>query len=161
VFGHGSDVLTVSGDMDGVDTLTEVERLQFEDMHLALDLDSNAGQVARLLSAVFGVDGITNGKYAGIGLFHSDRGMSYEALGAMAVAATGKQAHHEIVELLWANVVGTPLPQAEAAYFTGLLDGGMSIGELAVFAADAAPNATRVELIGLAAEGLAFIPFAG
>ena len=43
---------TVSGP-DGVDTLTNVERLQFADAFLAFDTDGNAGQTYRLYQAAF------------------------------------------------------------------------------------------------------------
>ncbi len=45
---------TVSGGADGTDTLTGIERLQFADTSVALDLDGTAGNSARLIGAAFG-----------------------------------------------------------------------------------------------------------
>jgi Ca2+-binding RTX toxin-like protein len=51
---HNGSTWTVSHTgSDGVDTLTNVERLQFSDTKLALDVDGNAGQAYRLYKAAF------------------------------------------------------------------------------------------------------------
>ena len=41
------------GGPDGTDTLTGIERLQFQDAHLGFDVDGSAGQVYRLYKAAF------------------------------------------------------------------------------------------------------------
>ena len=58
----------------GFDSLAGVERLQFADQQLALDLDGAAGQAARLLGAVFGPASVPNPGYVGIALSLLDGG---------------------------------------------------------------------------------------
>ncbi|NRF65860.1 calcium-binding protein [Aquincola sp. S2] len=140
----------------GTDSLVGVERLQFSDMHLALDLDGHAGQTARLLGAVFGAASVANKAYAGVGLALLDSGTSYEALAALAVQAAGKSSHADVVALLWTNLVGSAPTAADAAPYVAMLDGGMSIGALAAMAADLPINAVNIDLTGLAQTGLAF-----
>jgi hypothetical protein len=141
---------------EGTARLHHVERVQFSDGGLVLDLDGHAGKVARLLGAVFGADAVSDQRLAGTGLSLLAQGMSYEALAAAAVSFAGKTGHAEIVELLWSNIVGTAMPADERAHWVGLLDGGQSVGAITVIAADSSLNATNIDLIGLASTGLAY-----
>lgn len=147
----------VSGGTDGTDTLIGVERLHFADVKLALDLAGNAGQVAKLLGAVFGPASVANKQYVGIGLSYLDTGMTYEELAALAVSATGTSANNEVVSLLWSNLFGAPPTAEQAAPYVGMLAGGsVSVGALTVMAADLGLNADRINLVGLASTGLEY-----
>lgn len=148
--------LAGSGATEDTDQLRNVERLQFSDGGLALDLDGQAGQVAKILGAVFGAAAIGNRAYAGAGLSMLAQGLSYQGLAEIAMAVAGKTAHADIVELLWNNVVGTPISPADRASFVGQLDEGLPVGALVVMAADTALNATNIDLAGLAGTGLAY-----
>ncbi len=91
---------------DGNYRLTDVERPKFSDIGLAaMDLDGNAGTLARLLGAVFGREAVGNRVYAGIGLSIADRGMS-PVDPALELRRNGTI--NSVVELLWTNVVGSP-----------------------------------------------------
>ena len=83
--------------------------------------------------------------------------MSYTALANLAVQATGTSAAADVVHLLWANVIGGAPSAQEAQPYVDLLNGGMSIGQLTVLAADTALNAANIDLIGLAKTGVEFI----
>jgi hypothetical protein len=76
-----------------------------------LDLSGNAGNVARILGAVFGKAAVANETYAGIGLYYMDGGMSYEGLMQLAINARlgGGASHRAIVGPLQTNVVGSAL----------------------------------------------------
>ena len=141
---------------EGTDELVAIERLKFSDTYLALDTEGHAGSVAKLLGAVFGAHSVANKQYAGIGLSLLDGGMSYEALAAAAVAATGKSGYADIVNLLWTNVMGTEIPRDALAVFQGLLENGMSVGSLTVLAADTQQNMANINIVGLAATGLEY-----
>ncbi len=141
---------------EGKDKLAAIERLKFSDTNLALDIEGNAGRVAKLLGAVFGADSLDNKEYAGIGLSLLDGGMSYLELGMVALAATGKSSYADIVNLLWTNVMGTPIPADALAHFQGQLENGMTVGTLVNFAAETAVNVANIDLIGLASTGLEY-----
>jgi serralysin len=141
---------------EDTDHLRHVERLQFADGGLALDLDGHAGQVAKILGAVFGADSVADQDLAGTGLSLLAQGMSYETLAATAASFAGKAAHADIVELLWNNIIGTAMPLSHRAHYIGLLDGGLSVGALVVMAADSSLNAANIDLTGLAQSGLAY-----
>ncbi len=146
---------------EGQDTLKDVERLKFTDVSIALDIDGNAGKVAKVLGAVFGKSAVQNKGYVGIGLGLMDGGMSYEKLVETAInAALGVNATNEqIVNLLYTNVVGTAPSAAAQAQFVAMLDSGsMTKGGLGVMAADTSLNTVNIGLVGLADTGLAYIP---
>jgi subtilisin-like proprotein convertase family protein len=157
--------IEISSSADGVDLLVGVERLQFSgSVHIAVDIDGNAGLVAKILGAVFGRDSIGNAEYVGIGLHYLDGGMAYEALMRLAIEARlGATATNQaVVTLLYTNVVGVAPGSADLSYFAGMLDRGEhSWGSLGVLAAETDLNRTNVNLVGLTEKGLAFVPFPG
>ncbi|MFN7086248.1 MAG: calcium-binding protein, partial [Burkholderiales bacterium] len=53
---------------EGSDTLTAIERLQFADAKLALDLDGHAGSTVKLIGAIFGRQFVQNKAFVGAGL---------------------------------------------------------------------------------------------
>lgn len=146
--------------LDGVDTLVNVERLSFEDVSLALDLDGNAGTVARILGAVFGRDAVASTELAGIGLRLADTGSSAEALVQLALDHWLGPGHsaEEVVILLYTNVVGTPPLQQQVAMYRGWLDSGLyTEASLGLYAAQTGENEASIELAGLAQTGLEFV----
>ena len=150
--------------LDGIDTLSNIERLKFPDISVALDLSGNAGTVAKILGAVFGRDAVFNEEYAGIGLYFMDGGMSYASLMQLAIdARLGPGASHQaVVDLLYTNVVGVPPGDADRAYFVGLLDTNVyTVASLGVMAADIDLNLVNIDLVGLAQQGLEYAPYAG
>ena len=155
--------VTDSGGRDGSDRLAGVERLQFLDAQLALDLDGNAGTVARILGAVFGQAEVANPVYVGIGLYYLDGGMSYENLMQLALDAhprLGAGASHEaVVDVLFANVVGRSPTAEEAAPYVSMLNLGEPVARLGVMAADTDLNAVNIDLVGWAQVGLAYLPY--
>ncbi len=145
-----------------VDTLRQVERIEFRDGNLALDVDGAAGQVARILGTVFGAGAVANRGYAGIGLSVADGGASELQLMQLALQAAAPGASNEaLVRLVYGNVIGTPPPASELQYFQSLLDNGTSSqAGLALMAAGTQYLADRIDLVGLSAQGLAYLPAA-
>lgn len=143
--------------LEGRDTLVGVERLQFADKRLAIDLDGSAGTVVKLIGAVFGAKAISNPVYVGIGLGLLDAGTSFAALAELAVSASGRATPTDIVSLLWTNVVGTAPTSSQAQPFVDMLRTGTSIGALTLLAADTPLNAANIDLVGLAKSGVEYV----
>ena len=81
-------------------------------------------------------------------------------LGALsALQAAGKASHADVVSLLFTNVVGVKPSAAQAQPFIDLLENGMSIGALTVFAAEYELNTANIGLTGLVQTGIEFVPF--
>lgn len=156
----GITVAALSG-AEGTDALVNVERLQFSDVKLALDVDGNAGTVAKVLGAVFGAPSVhDHPEYMGIGLSLLDGGMSYATLMQLAIGARlGADAadNAAVVDLLYTNVVGVHPDDAALALYVGLLAGGnFTAGTLGVLAADTGINQANIDLVGLAQTGIEY-----
>ena len=141
-----------------IDTMVNVERLQFANVKVAFDLEGSAGQTAKILGAVFGKASVANKEYAGIGLSLLDGGMGYEQLAALAMNAAGKSASTDVVTLLWTNLFGSGPTVAQAAIYVALLDNReISVGGLTVLAANTSLNTDSINLVGLSQMGLEYI----
>jgi Ca2+-binding RTX toxin-like protein len=146
--------------VDGIDTLTGIERIVFSDKRLAIDLDGNAGQVVKILGAVFGAATVANKSYVGIGLSYIDTGMSYTDLMQLAIDARlgGRGSNADVVSLLYTNVVGSAPDAGSLTFYKTLLDNGTyTQGSLGVLAADTSINTANINLVGLALTGVEFI----
>lgn len=153
---------------EGSDSLVAIERLQFKDMRVALDLDGNAGTVAQVIRAIFGAAYLKNKEYVGIGLQLFDSGMPVADLVSLALSIplvdqlAGSHSNREIVQLLYKNVAGHAATADEIGGLTSLLDGGIySQASLALLAVQHPWNTGSAELVGLAATGIEFLAPAG
>lgn len=150
----------ISGAGEGTDTLVNIERLQFADTNVALDLDGNAGCIAKILGVVFGPETVLNKEFVGIGLNLLDNGMSYEQLADLAINASGVLSNDDVMVTLCFNLFGSELSEADRAPFVSMLDNGsMSRGELTVLAAEYDLNLTNINFIGLAETDLEYLPY--
>jgi hypothetical protein len=143
-----------------IDTVRNIERLQFTDKSIAFDLDGNAGTTAKILGAVFGKDSLIQQNYVGIGLSLLDQGMSYDTLSSLALDAANVRSPLQIVNLLWNNVMGIKASDSDLAPYIRLLENGMTPGALVHLAADSAFNLANINLVGLAATGIDYAPVA-
>ena len=155
--GSKIQVVDKSG-LEGTDNLTKIERLQFTDKSVAIDLDGNAGSTAKIIGAVLGNSALKNPTYVGIGLSFLDKGMSYSDLGSLALNAVGVTTNDAIVSTLWLNVIGSPASAFDKAPFVKMLADGMKAGDLVALAADTAFNTTNINLVGLAQTGIEYTP---
>lgn len=161
---HTGNQWTVTSAIDGTDTLINVERLQFTDTRVALDLNGNAGSVAKLIGAVFGTPLLERADLVGIGLSLLDKGMSYASLVNAAVQTplfeqlAGGRSNTQFVEFLYSNVIGHAPDAATRAVFVGMLDRGEHTqSSLALLAAETPQNALHIDLVGLADTGIAYL----
>jgi Ca2+-binding RTX toxin-like protein len=156
---NASTGATVSSSAEGADTLTGVERLRFSDSAVALDLDGNAGQVARLIGAVLGAEAVANPSFVRIGLAQVDAGVSSDTLMPIALSyALGPTYSNEaVVALLFTNLFGSPPTAAQMAPYVSLLQTQqLTPAGLASIAAQSSYNDASIELTGLKASGLVY-----
>lgn len=145
-------------------TLDSVERLRFKDVSVALDLDGNAGVAARIAGAVFGLDGTTDKELMGVAIALLDSGMTPMELMSLALRAKlgDGYTNAKLVNLVYRNVTNTaPTVQEAAPYEAILNDGHISGPELAWTAAASDTNAINIDLAGLSASGVDYIPWHG
>jgi hypothetical protein len=143
----------VRQDGSGTVNLANVERLTFSDQKLALDLNGNAGSVAKILGAVFGAGAVARPDFVGIGLSLLDSGQ-YNAITLMGYAlevALGKNASPQaVVDLLYRNVVGVP-PDAQTnkSFADLIVNGSHTAATLGDMAANTDINQANIQLTGL------------
>ncbi len=149
---------------EGSDMLVAMERIQFKDLQVALDLDGNAGVVAQVIRGIFGANFLKTKEYVGIGLQLVDSGMPIAELVNLAMSIplvdqlAGSRSNRDIVQLLYKNVAGKLPSAAELDGLAGLLDSGaFTQNSLALLAVQHPWNTSSVDLVGLASTGLEFI----
>lgn len=140
--------------------LVDVERVVFDDMEVAFDLEGHAGAVAKTLGAVFGASTVLNKEYAGIGLYYLDNGLSSTDLLNLALEVRlGSDSNNAeaVVDLLYTNLTGSEPDDFTARVYVDLVDSGVhSIASLAQLAADSQLNATNIDLSGIRESGLEY-----
>lgn len=151
----------------GKDTLGHFERLQFDNMAVALDFSGNAGSAAQIVRALFGSATLKVPEFTGYGVVLLDQGMSYTDLVALAVHTDAfwnlagdlsKRSNTAFVKAVYKNVVGTEAPLDDLTYFVDLLDtGALTQASLGLLACRSPLNTGSVDLVGLATQGLDYI----
>ncbi len=151
-----NNTITTNG-IDGVDTLINIERVQFDDKRLAFDLDGNAGDVAKITGAVFGKDALAIQTNAGTFLTLLDNGLSYSELMelALAIRLGNNFSNADEVKLLYQNLLGTEPSDSELEFWTNSISSGeYTQTSLALMAADTEINKQNIDLTNLAKTGL-------
>ena len=156
----------------GLFTFNNIQRIQFSDKNIALDLSptGNAAIVAETLGVVLGATAVNNTSYVGIGLKFVDEDTTattanQKFLDVMQLALNavlGSNASHaQVVDTLYFGVTGSHPTTAQAAPFVAQLDSGSATpASLGVMAAQLALNLSNINLTGLANTGLAYTGYA-
>jgi len=150
------------------DTLENIERINFSDTNVALDMDGNAGFVTKLIGVLFGSDAIANKGYVGAGLYQLETvGLSQDELVSFALAAGGmvlanyespRDFYSNLLANLWVNAVGTTLTTELAApYLEQLIDESLSAVGIVNLAAETDYNKTQINYTGLLSTGIEYI----
>lgn len=150
----------------GRDTVSNVERLEFQGVGLAFDLSGNAGFTAQIIRALFGKAYLTERAFVGIGLQLFDAGGSYQDVVSLAIgtaefaAVAGSRSNTDFCRLLWVNVVGSAPTSADIAPFVAELDSGaLTQASLGLLACQIDINTKSTEIVGLATSGIEYSPF--
>ena len=159
-----SDNLTVNDQKgtEGVDSLSNIERLQFSDVSIAFDTGSteSAGMTARLLGAAFGSEAIANKVYAGIGISLFDNGSTFEQVAQLAIntGLISAPSNAEFISAIWKNVVGSAIDSNSLQFYSQALENNqMTQASLLTLASQTDETNSIVESIGINQVGLDYI----
>ncbi len=148
---------------DDTDYLSNIERLQFSNGKVALDVESgNAGEAAKLIGALLGPTFVKDKVLAGIVINLLDQNYSSDAIATLGIATplflnmAGSSSNTDFVKQVFTNVVGRAPTPSESSTYVNMLDAGTSQSALAVMAAHTDLNAVRINLVGLIQHGLDF-----
>jgi hypothetical protein len=145
------------------DALVNIERLQFSDTSLAIDLtpSGSAGKTVEIIGAAFGPAVLSNKAYVGIGLGLFDAGSTMEQVAQLCVdlgLVSASPDNSSFVTAVWRNVIGTQIDAGNLGYFKGLLDSGAySQAQLLVMAAETAANQQHIDIVGLSNNGIEYL----
>ncbi|MBI5275656.1 MAG: hypothetical protein HY854_04285 [Burkholderiales bacterium] len=141
---------------EGADSLVGIERVMFADTNLALDIEGNAGMVAKLMGVLIGGWSVQNGEWVGFGLDAADTGMDFEELAQYGLdhVMGANVSMSTAISIMYFNLTGVVPPQSLVNYFAGL---GYSTAELAVLAADTGYNLQNIGYAGLLETGLEYV----
>jgi hypothetical protein len=145
------------------DLLTGIERIQFSDHALALDIDGHGGQAYRLYQAAFN----RAPDNAGLGFWIAalDRGMSLQAAAGGFIASPEFQQKYgsnpsdaDYVSQLYRNVLHRDGDTSGTAFWLDALHNGHSRAEVLAFFSESPEN--QAALIGQIGNGVAYTPYA-
>ena len=155
-----NDGLVSVTDSDGNDSFRNIERIGFSDLNVALDLDGNAGQAAKLLAILLGPSAVLDTTYTGLAIHYLDTGISYESLMQIGldVVLGADATSRSVVGLIYQNLVGSDAPESVLSEYSAIIDNGsMTAVELTVLAADHSINEVNIDLVGLSQTGLDYL----
>lgn len=146
---------------DDTDYLTNIERLQFSNAKLALDVANGPlADGARLIGALLGPAYVKDKALAGIVIGLMDQQYTPEFVASLGLATpmylamAGSNSNVDFVKHVFNNVVGRqPLAQELNIYVAMLENGSSTQASLAVMAASTDLNAARIDLVGLVQHG--------
>jgi len=148
---------------DDTDNLVNIERLQFSNGKLALDVETgNAGEAAKLIGALLGPPYVKDKALAGIVINLLDQKYSSDTIAKLGIATpmflgmAGSSSNTDFVKQVFTNVVGRAPTPSESSTYVNMLDAGTSQSALALMAAHTDLNAARIDLVGLIQHGLEF-----
>jgi serralysin len=150
---------------DGTDTLSNIERLQFSDSKLAIDMGAtqSGGESALLIGAVLGKAALTNKEVVGQLLSYFDTGSKMLDAATVLVSTgimdqlAGGASTGAYVNLLYHALTGQTANSEVVAQLTPLIDGGSySKASFLAAVAELPLNQTNVDLIGLQQTGIEF-----
>jgi Ca2+-binding RTX toxin-like protein len=148
---------------DDTDYLINIERLQFSNTKVALDMTGNAGDAARLIGALLGPSYVKDKALAGVVIGLLDQNYSTETIATLGLGTStyiglaGSSSNEDFVKHVFKNVIGRPPAEAELQTYVGMLSAGTSQAALAVMAADTEFTAEKIGLAGLVLNGWEFI----
>jgi hypothetical protein len=171
VYSHAERSYQIESNLDGSfaisgngisDTLTNIERLDFSDMSVALDINGNAGQSYRLYQAAFNRIPDNGGLKYWIGIM--DSGTSLQDVSSAFLLSNefktlygANPINGEFVNRLYSNVLHRAPDQGGYDYWVGLLDNHQIIARDTLINFSES-NENQLALIGVIQNGIDLYP---
>ena len=156
-------VVSESTGSDDTDYLSSIERLQFSNAKLALDLDGHAGDAVKIIGSLLGPKFIEDKPLVGVVLGLLDQNYTKTQIASLGLSTplyqslAGSASNEDFVKYVFNNVVGRPPQTDELNTYLSMLSQGSTQAELAVLAADTELNALRIDLVGLVQHGIGYL----
>jgi hypothetical protein len=159
----GVSVVDTTG-KDGFDTLFNVERLQFADQLVSLDVNGVAAQAYRVYQAAF--DRAPDAAGLGYWIGNMEKGTSLAAVAQAFIGSPefrdaygANPANRDMVAKFYTNVLHRAPDQAGLDFWTGALDSG-AVDAATVLAGFSESAENVAQLVGTLAQGIGYLPYA-
>ncbi|WP_048440587.1 M10 family metallopeptidase C-terminal domain-containing protein [Caenimonas sp. SL110] len=156
----GYRYVTAHDGISGFDTLANIERMQFDDLSVAFDLDGNAGDWVKVLGAVGGASVAASEHFRGVGIGYLDGGLPLDVLtgGALALILGANPSAQAVVTLVYMGIASVAPSANDLAYYSGLIDSGaVSREQFVLLASELSYNLDNIGFTGLAASGIDYL----
>jgi len=160
-----ADGFTIShkNGVGGTDLLTGIERIDFGDLNVALDIDGIGGAAYRIYQAAFNRTPDSGGLGFWINVMDNGLSLAEVAAGFMRtpefIAAYGANpSNHDLVSQIYLNVLHRPAEPGGLAYWTGALDRGVVTAAQALSMISESPE-NQAALAPVIGEGFTYTPY--
>ncbi|MGZ8291000.1 MAG: DUF4214 domain-containing protein [Telluria sp.] len=147
----------------GADTLFNVERLQFADKMVAVDVEGVAAQAYRVYQAAF--DRVPDAGGLGYWIAQMEAGASLDTVASSFIGSGEFQAmygsnpgNREMVAKFYTNVLHRAPDQGGLDFWVGALDSG-AVNGATVLASFSESAENVVQLTGVIAQGIGYVPY--
>ena len=148
----------------GSDEVLNVERLQFADTKLALDVDANPAIAAKLIGVILGGQWVSSLFISGLALGILDNGYTPATLArlglesAMFVGLAGSSSNKDFYNFVYKNVYGV-LPTAPTlqSALIQMDSGKLSQVDVVLQLAESPQNLQNINLVGIQQQGFEFV----
>lgn len=153
--------IQVSNISAGTDTLVSIERVQFDDLKLAFDLNAHAGTAAKIMASTFGAAVLNNHHLIGAAVHLLDQGIPVHRLAqaALTLQLGENYSAAQTIDLLYRNLTQhTYTPKEIISNLEGQITQGSfdEIG-LALIVAEMPATSWNIGLPALATYGMAYL----
>ena len=160
-----ADGFTIShkNGVGGTDLLSGIERIDFGDTNMALDIDGIGGAAYRIYQAAFNRTPDSGGLGFWINVMDNGLSLAEVAAGFMRtpefIAAYGANpSNHDLVSQIYLNVLHRPAEPGGLAYWTGALDRGVVTAAQALSMISESPE-NQAALAPVIGEGFTYTPY--
>jgi Ca2+-binding RTX toxin-like protein len=159
-----STVRDLNVSRDGTDSVQHVERLQFLDKNLALDITGISAEAYRIYKAAFNRTPDLQG--LGYWILQMDNGATVPQVASGFIGSAEFQSlygtnpsNNQFVDLLYQNVLGRNPDAGGYAYWNAMLSNGLSRADVLAYFSESSENVVKVA--PLISNGIEYIPFSG
>ena len=148
----------------GSDEVLNVERLQFADTKIALDVDANPAMAAKLIGVILGGSWVDSLFISGLALGILDNGYTPAALAklglesAMFVGMAGSAGNKDFYNLVYKNVYGKAPDAATLQSALSQMDSGKATqADMVMKLVDVPQNLINIDLVGIQLNGFEYV----
>jgi hypothetical protein len=148
----------------GSDEVVNIERLQFADTKIALDVDANPAMAAKLIGVILGGSWVNSLFISGLALGILDNGYTPVTLArlglesAMFVGLAGSASNKDFYNLVYKNVYGVLPDAATLQSALSQMDSGKATqADMVMKLVDVPQNLLNIDLVGIQSHGFEYV----